>query len=185
MENKLTKITYPLIDSDWTLFLDRDGVINKKLDGRYVTSPDELTLLPGAADAIAKLSVLFGRIIIVTNQQGIGKELMTHQDLAKIHESLLEQINYFGGQIDEIYYCPDLAYDDSPNRNPNPGMGFQAKKDFPEINFRKSIMIGDSESDIQFGNSLRMITVRISSIIDPFANFTHPSLKDFSIYLNY
>lgn len=185
MENNVTKIAYPIIDSDWTLFLDRDGVINKKLEGRYVTSPKELTLLPGAPEAIAKFSVLFGRIIIVTNQQGIGKELMTHEDLSLVHESLIEQVRYFGGQIDEIYYCPDLAHEDSPNRKPNPGMGFQAKQDFPEINFRKSIMIGDSESDIQFGNSLRMITVRIGSMKDPFANFTHPSLKDFSLYLNY
>lgn len=177
--------SYPIVDSSWTLFLDRDGVINKKLEGRYVTSPSELTLLPGAADAIAKFSTLFGRIIIVTNQQGIGKEIMTHQDLSNVHNSLLEQINYFGGQIDQIYYCPDLAYEDSPNRKPNPGMAFQAKKDFPSINFRKSIMVGDSDSDIQFGNTLKMTTVRISNTKDPMASFTHPSLMDFSIYLAY
>jgi histidinol-phosphate phosphatase family protein len=165
--------------------LDRDGVINKKLEGRYVTNPEELVLLPGAADAIAKFTVLFGRIIIVTNQQGIGKELMSHQDLSEVHDNLLSQINYFGGQIDQIYYCPDLAYEDSPNRKPNPGMGFQAKNDFPEINFRKSIMVGDSDSDIKFGSLLRMTTVRISNTKDPFADFTHSSLQDFSIYLNY
>lgn len=176
--------TYPKVNNEWTLFLDRDGVINKKLEGRYVTSPSELALLPGAAEAIAKFSTLFRRIIIVTNQQGIGKELMTHHDLSKVHESLLEQLNYYGGQIDQIYYCPDLAHEDSPNRKPNPGMGFQAKKDFPEINFRKSIMVGDSETDIQFGITLHMTTVRISNLKDPLANFTHPSLKDFSIYLN-
>lgn len=175
---------YPLIDGDWTLFLDRDGVLNKKLDGRYVTSPNELIILPGVAEAMSKFTALFGRIIIVTNQQGIGKEIMTHEDLSKVHSSLVEQITFFGGQIDEIYYCPDLEHEDSPNRKPNPGMGFLAKKDFPEINFRKSIMIGDSESDIQFGNILRMTTVRISTISDPLADFTHPSLKDFSIYLN-
>ena len=175
---------YPLIDSEWTLFLDRDGVINKKLEGRYVTTPKELVVLPGALDAIAKFSTLFGRIIIVTNQQGIGKEIMTHEDLSLVHNSLIDQITYFGGRIDQIYYCPDLAYEDSPNRKPNPGMGFQAKKDFPEINFRKSIMIGDSDSDIQFGNTLRMTTVRISASKDENADFTHTSLKDFSIYLN-
>lgn len=175
---------YPIIDHDWTLFLDRDGVLNKKLDGDYVKTPAELVLIPGVTDALAKFNVLFRRIIIVTNQQGIGKEIMTHQDLAKIHSSLIDQITYFGGRIDEIYYCPDLEYEDSPNRKPNPGMGFQAKKDFPEINFRKSIMVGDAESDIQFGRSLKMITVRISPFQDPQADFTHSSLKDFSIYLN-
>ncbi len=176
--------TYPKIDGGWTLFLDRDGVLNKKLDGRYVTHPEELVLLDGVAEAVAQFSLLFERIIIVTNQQGIGKEIMTHQDLSKVHESLVDQLNYFGGRIDEIYYCPDLAHEDSPNRKPNPGMGFQAKKDFPEINFRKSIMVGDSQSDIQFGKTLRMFTVRISTIKDEQADFTHPSLRDFSIYLN-
>lgn len=175
---------YPFIGSDWTLFLDRDGVLNKKLEGRYVTSPSELVLLPGVNEALAKFNFLFNRIIIVTNQQGIGKEIMTHQDLSRVHSSLVEQINYFGGRIDEIYYCPALEYEDSPNRKPNPGMGFQAKNDFPEINFRKSIMVGDSASDIQFGKSLKMVTVRISNIPDHQADFTHPSLQDFSIYLN-
>jgi len=175
---------YPKVDSDWTLFLDRDGVLNKKLEGRYVTSPEELVLIPGAADAVAQFSTLFSRIIIVTNQQGIGKEIMTHEDLTRIHDSLLEQLIYFGGRIDEIYYCPDLEHEDSANRKPNPGMGFRAKKDFPDINFRKSIMIGDSPSDIQFGKALQMVTVRISNVKDQLADFTHPSLRDFSIYLD-
>lgn len=175
---------YPKIDSGWTLFLDRDGVLNKKLEGRYVTCPEELSVLPGAAEAVAQFSVLFSRIIIVTNQQGIGKEIMTHEDLSRVHDYLIEQLNYFGGRIDEIYYCPDLAIEDPVNRKPNPGMGLQAKKDFPDINFKKSIMVGDSPSDIQFGNTLQMYTVRISNVHDPQADFTHPSLKDFSIYLN-
>ena len=175
---------YPKIDNEWTLFLDRDGVLNKKLEGRYVTSPEELVLLPGVPDALAQFSTLFSRIIIVTNQQGIGKEIMTHEDLSEVHDAMLEQLIYFGGRIDEIYYCPDLEHEDSINRKPNPGMGFRAKKDFPEINFKKSIMVGDSPSDIQFGKSLQMITVRISNVKDQEADFTHPSLRDFSIYLN-
>ena len=176
--------TYPNIDSEWTLFLDRDGVLIKKPEGSYTTRPEDLVLLTGAGEAIAQFSNIFNRIIIVTNQQGIGQELMTHEDLSKVHTRLLEQLNYFGGRIDEIYYCPDLEYEDSLNRIPNPGMGYQAKKDFPEINFRKSIMVGESESDVQFGNTLKMVTVRISKIKDHHADFTHPSLRDFSIYLN-
>ena len=175
---------YPQITGEWTLFLDRDGVINKKLDGTYVMNPDQFEILPGVAEAIGVLSTMFGRIIVVTNQQGIGKELMTHENIAQIHDKMIESIAWSGGRIDEIYYCPDLAWENSPNRKPNPGMGFQAKKDFPKINFRKSIMIGDSESDIQFGKALKMITVRISNINDQQADFTHSSLKDFSIYLN-
>ena len=175
---------YPTIDNEWTLFLDRDGVLNKKLPGRYVTTPQELVILPGVLDAMAHFSSIFKRIIVVTNQQGIGKEIMTSEDLARVHDSLLDQLNYFGGRIDEIYFCPDLEHENPPNRKPNPGMGYQAKKDFPDINFKKSIMVGDSVSDILFGKSLNMVTVRISNIKDPQADFTHPSLRDFCIYLN-
>jgi len=175
---------YPQIDQDWTLFLDRDGVLNKKLEARYVTSPAELALLPGVGDAMAQFSMMFGRIIIVTNQQGVGKQLMTHHDLNTVHNSLIEQLMYYGARVDEIYYCPDLEHENSANRKPNPGMGFQAKQDFPDINFKKSIMVGDSDSDIQFGKILQMVTVKISSIRDSQADFTHPSLKDFSIYLS-
>lgn len=149
-----------------------------------ITRPEELSLLPGVIETIAQFSTMFQRIIIVTNQQGIGQKIITHEDLERIHSSLIEQLTYFGGRIDEIYYCPDLEYEDSPNRIPNPGMGLQAKKDFPEINFKKSIMIGDSAGDIQFGNTLRMVTVRISNIKDHNAYFTHPSLRDFYLYLN-
>ena len=174
---------YPNITGEWTLFLDRDGVINKKLDGTYVMNPNQLEVLPAVAEAIGLFSTMFGRIIIVTNQQGVGKELMTTKDLADVHDKMIEQIAYSGGRIDEIYYCPDLAHEDSPNRKPNPGMGFKAKGDFPEIDFRKSIMVGDSDSDIQFGKTLKMVTVKISPVKDPIADFTHSSLHDFSIYL--
>jgi len=176
-------MTYPTITGEWTLFLDRDGVINRKLDGTYVLNPDQFEILEGAAAAIGQLSLYFGRIVIVTNQQGVGKELMTHQDLADIHDKMIEQITYYGGRIDEIYYCPDLAEHEPVNRKPNPGMGLQAKDDFPEIDFRKSIMVGDSVSDIQFGKTLRMKTVRISQILDSNADFTHPSLRDFALHI--
>lgn len=175
---------YPEVNSDWTLFLDRDGVINRKLDGTYVMSPEQFEILPGVAEAIADASMTFGRIVVVTNQQGVGKELMTHLDLQSVHDKMLEIITWAGGRIDEIYYCPDLAWEDSPNRKPNPGMGYQARKDFPEIDFKKSIMVGDSVSDIAFGNTLKMITVRIAGQSDLLADFTHASLADFLLYLD-
>ncbi len=175
---------YPKITGEWTLFLDRDGVINKKLDGTYVMNPEQFEILPGVAEAIGMLSTMFGRIIVVTNQQGIGKELMTHEDVANVHDKMIEAIAWSGGRIDEIYYCPDLDWEDSPNRKPNPGMGFMAKGDFPDIDFRKSIMVGDSISDVSFGKALKMITVRISNGRDDNADFTHSSLADFLLYLD-
>ncbi len=175
---------YPEITGEWTLFLDRDGVINKKLDGTYVMNPEQFEILPGVAEAVGVFSTLFGRIVIVTNQQGIGKELMTHEDLAAVHDKMIDILAWSGGRIDEVYYCPDLAHEDSPSRKPNPGMGWRAKEDFPEIDFRKSIMVGDSVSDIEFGKILKMITVRISNVKDENADFTHSSLSDFLVYLN-
>lgn len=171
------------IDSTWTLFLDRDGVINHKIESDYVKSPSEFRLLPKALDALSNLRPLFGRIVVVTNQQGIGKELMTHEDLNRVHTHFIEVLNAVSVTIDQIYYCPHLAVLDPPCRKPNPGMAFQAKEDFPEINFRKSIMVGDSDSDIGFGVILNMTTVKISPIIDEKADYTHPSLYDFSQYV--
>ncbi len=183
LSKKSIKKSYPTVDSDWTLFLDRDGVINRKLDGTYVMNPDQLIMLDGVEDAIALFSKVFGRIIVVTNQQGVGKELMTHEDITRIHDKMMDFIMENNGRIDQVYYCPDLAYEDSPNRKPNPGMGLQAKIDFPEIDFRKSIMVGDSKSDIEFGRSLMMTTVSIESGNNIGADFAHSSLLDFSLYL--
>lgn len=171
------------IGSHWTLFLDRDGVINKKLDG-YVTKPSEFVFLPNVLDALSVLSELFQRILIVTNQQGIGKELMSHDDLHSVHSHMLRNINLAGGRVDNIYYCPHLAQEDPPCRKPNPGMAFQAQQDFEEIDFLESIMIGDSDSDIDFGNLLGMTTVKISSVPDEYADMTCSSLSDFIIYLD-
>lgn len=144
------------IDKSWTLFLDRDGVINKRLPGDYVKEPAEFEFLPGVLESIAAFSKLFGRIIIVTNQQGIGKGLMTENDLQKVHQHMLSEIEAAGGHIDAVYHCPGLAEDDPPCRKSNPGMALQAKEDFPEIDFGKSVMIGDSESDMEFGRRLGM-----------------------------
>lgn len=176
--------TYPEIDTSWTLFLDRDGVINRKIDGDYVRNMDMFSFLPGAIEAICNFGQLFGRIIVVTNQQGIGKGLMSKGDLEKVHGEMLEILMMEGGRIDEIYYCPDLAYELSNCRKPNPTMAIQAKTDFPEIDFKKSIMVGDSDSDILFGKQLGMTTVKISQSEDETADYTHPSLHDFYLYLN-
>lgn len=154
------------ITPEWTLFLDRDGVINERLPGDYVKTWDSFRFLPGVLDAIGILSGLFGRIVIVTNQAGIEKGLMTHEQLAKIHELMMECIQYHGGRIDEIYYCPYTSLSDPFCRKPNPGMAVEAVKDFPDILFSKSLMVGDSESDIAFGNRLGMKTILVGDKAD-------------------
>lgn len=153
------------IGPDWTLFLDRDGVINHEKKEDYIRNAAEFHFYEDAAQAVALLNQKFNRILITTNQKGIGKALMTIEDLNNIHHYMLQQIEKAGGNISKIYFCPDLA-DDSPNRKPQPGMTFQAKADFPDIDFGKSIMVGNRMSDMKFGRNAGMHTVFLAT--------THP-----------
>ncbi len=150
------------INKSWTLFLDRDGVINKKLENDYVKHWIEFEFIDGSIDAIKYLSTLFGKIVVVTNQQGIGKRLYRIEDLELIHKNMLYEIAYHGGKIDKVYFSPYLHSENHPTRKPGIGMALDAKKDFPEIDFSKSIIIGDSMSDMEFGRNAGMKTVFIS-----------------------
>jgi histidinol-phosphate phosphatase family protein len=150
------------IDKNWTLFLDRDGVINEKIENDYVKNWGEFSFINGALEALSTLSSLFGNIIIVTNQRGVGKGIMTEDDLNLIHSRMLDIITKNSGRIDKVYYCLDVL-ETSKYRKPNVGMGIKAKIDFPAINFSKSVMIGDSKSDMEFGQRLGMKTVYISN----------------------
>ncbi len=153
-------------DKSWTLFLDRDGVINVRIPDDYVKIPEELIVEENTLKAMSLLSGLFGRIIVVTNQQGIGKGLMTDADLEKIHQHLHSVVSSAGGRIDRIYHSPYLKADRHFTRKPGVGMAIQAKKEFKDISFRKSIMVGDSVSDLLFGKRLGMKTVYIGNITD-------------------
>jgi D-glycero-D-manno-heptose 1,7-bisphosphate phosphatase len=158
------------IDSNWTLFLDRDGVINKRPPGDYIKKWAEFEFLPGVREALKILAGKFDRIIVITNQQGIGKGLMTKEDLENIHANMKAAIAENGGRIDAVYYCPDLATDAYNCRKPSTFMAEQAKKDFPEIDFPKSMMVGDTLSDMEFGRNAGMKTVFINSdnsLLDP------------------
>ena len=149
------------IDPSWSIFLDRDGTINKRIVGDYVRDWDQFEFLEGAVEGIASFSSLFAHCIIVTNQQGIGKGLMSHEKLEDIHGQMMERIEANGGRIDQVYYCPNLASEMPLCRKPEPGMAIQAGIDFPAIVFHKSIMVGDTESDMEFGRRLNMKTVLV------------------------
>ena len=142
-----------IIDNSWTLFLDRDGVINEEKHEDYIHKWDEFKFYEGVKEALAIFNKKFGRIFIVTNQRGVGKGLTKMEDLDVIHKNMVDEIIEAGGRIDKLYFAIDLE-NDSPNRKPNPGMGLQAKLDFPNIDFSKSIMIGNTISDMKFGRNL-------------------------------
>ncbi len=169
----------PTFDATWTLFLDRDGVINKEIPNSYVLSWQDFTFEDGALEALAMLKTIFGRIVIVTNQRGVGKGLMSLQDLEEVHFRMLSLIHQHGGRIDKIYACTDVE-PDSPRRKPNPGMAYEAKADFPEIDFSQSVMVGNHRRDMEFGRRVGMYTVWIASTEpDPgpeWADEAYPSL---------
>lgn len=152
-----------MMDKSWTLFLDRDGVINRRLVDDYVKSWDTFAFLPDVPEAIAHFSDQFGRIVIVTNQQGIGKGLMAEINLQDTHYQMVVEVEKAGGRIDKVYFCPHHRQDNCACRKPRIGMAEQAKRDFPEIDFAKSIMIGDTPSDIEFGKRAGMRTVFVST----------------------
>ncbi len=152
------KIPFESIDSEWTLFLDRDGVINHQKENGYINFPDEFEFYDGVIEAISICTSHFGRIIVVTNQRGVGKGITTLENLQGIHKKMTATIEEAKGKINAVYLCTDTS-DKSPCRKPNTGMAIQAKTAFPEIDFSKSIMIGNSLSDLQFGRNLGTYTV--------------------------
>lgn len=176
-----------IIRNSYSLYLDRDGVINKKKENDYIKEWSEFKFEEGALIALSILSKIFNEIIIVTNQRGIGKGVMSESDLNEIHKKMIKKIESCNGRIDGIYFCADLE-DNSFYRKPNPGMAYNSKKDFNNIKFNKSFMVGDQLSDVEFGNNLGMKTVLITrkKIItgSQVPNYTFKSLLDFSKSIN-
>lgn len=171
--------------SNWTLFLDRDGVINRRIPGAYISQWEDFEFLPSVLTAIAQLTNQFARIVIVTNQQGIGKGLMQIRDLDNVHQNMLNAITENGGSIGGLYYCPHLSEERCACRKPNPGMAFQAKKDFPAIDFKQSVLVGDSLSDIQFGCRLGMQTVLIETKEEDSLKIALAEKEEEGFYINY
>lgn len=162
------------IDKTWTLFLDRDGVINEEKVGEYVKHWGEFIFSKGTLDVFKKLSDAFGKIIVISNQRGVGKGLMTEENLQSIHLEMQREVEIVGGKIDKIYYCTEKD-DKFFFRKPNPGMALQALKDFPHIDFSKSIMVGNKPSDMKFGRSAGMFTVFVTTT-NPDQSFPHPEI---------
>ena len=151
-----------LIDSNWTLFLDRDGVINHEAHLSYINNWNEFKFYEGAKEAFKIFAAHFKYICIVTNQRGVAKGVTKIENLYSIHQKMTAEILEDGGRIDGIYFCADADLD-SPDRKPNAGMATQAKKDFPAIDFSKSIMVGNNLSDMGFGRNIGAKTVFLTT----------------------
>ncbi len=174
------------IDNTWTLFLDRDGVINHEKHLDYIHTWEEFKFYDGAKVAIQIFTQKFNCIIVVTNQKGVGKGVSKLEEVKIIHQNMIVDIEAVGGKIDAVYFCPDL---ESPNRKPNPGMGLQAAKDFADINLSKAIMVGNTLSDMHFGRNLGVKTVFLTTTrpevdtTDDSIDAVYPSLIAFALDL--
>ena len=150
-----------IINKDWTLFLDRDGVINVRIIDGYVTKIDEFEFLPNVIEALKIFKKKFKHIIVVTNQQGVGKGIMKFEDVEEVHRFMVQKVADNEGKIDKIYFCPQLKSVPDNYRKPSPKMAYFAQNDFPDIDLSKSIMIGDMYSDVEFGKNAGMKTIFI------------------------
>jgi len=155
------------------IFLDRDGTIIE--DRGYVSRPEEVTLLPGAADAISRFRRAGFRVVVVSNQSGVARGLFTEKDLAAVHQRLEETLAKEGAALDAAYYCPFLDGPDavieayrreSDLRKPKPGMLLQAARDL-HLDLSRSWMIGDAESDVEAGRRAGCRTIWIDSKTAP------------------
>ena len=152
------------IDASWTLFLDRDGVINQRNYQGYVTNVESFLFTNAFLENSALLSNIFAHVFIVTNQQGVGKGEMSLDKLQEIHNFMLTKIKEHGGKIDEVFSATNLKNAINDRRKPLVKMAIEAQLKFPDIDFNKSIMIGDTNSDILFGKNLGMKTILMKSL---------------------
>jgi D-glycero-D-manno-heptose 1,7-bisphosphate phosphatase len=129
------------------IILDRDGVINADSD-QFVKSPDEWRAIPGSPEAIAKLTQAGYRVIVATNQSGVGRGLFDMATLNAIHSRMHKLVTQAGGRIEAIFYCPDTAGSNSPCRKPNPGM-FQAIAERFNLSLEGVPAVGDGLRDLQ------------------------------------
>ncbi len=162
------------IDQHWTLFLDRDGVINVEKEGSYILHYGEFVFYEKTREALRVCASVFGRIVIVTNQRGVGKGMMTAAALQDIHDKMVAEVVLNGGRIDRIYYADSLD-NDHPLRKPQAGMAHAAQQDFPEIDFSRSVMVGNNISDMEFGRNAGMYTVFLKTT-NPEQELPHPAI---------
>ncbi len=153
-----------------TVFLDRDGVINK--DTGYIRSIEEFDMYPYSVECIKKLNQAGFLTVLITNQSGIARGIFTEEDLKYIHDYLELQLKHGGAYLDKLYYSPyhpdsnacknQLYCKDSELRKPKPGMIKLACKEL-DVDLKKSYLIGDSVGDIQAGKAMDLTTIGVQT----------------------
>ncbi len=151
------------VDSSWTLFIDRDGVINERRFDGYVLSKKDFVFKNEVLQVSKSLFSKFKYVILVTNQQCVGKGLIGLEDLDNIHDYMHSKLKQYEAAIDLVLVATELKGSEPVQRKPSKTMGYMAQQTFSDIDFSKSIMVGDTDSDIHFGKNLGMKTVLIRS----------------------
>lgn len=161
-----------------SLFIDRDGVINKRNFNGYITQISEFEFLPNVIEAFIILRPKFDNIFIVTNQQGVAKKLMSVQDLNSIHDFMLSSLLTENINIQEVFCCTHLESENCDCRKPKIAFFEKATNKYPNINKEKSFMVGDTISDMMFGRNSGIKTVLISE--NPIIEKKNQNLIDYS-----
>ncbi|MDC1361472.1 HAD-IIIA family hydrolase [Crocinitomicaceae bacterium] len=151
------------VDASWTLFIDRDGVINERNFEGYVLNKQDFIFKEGVLEIARSLFSKFKYVVLVTNQQCIGKGLISSDGVREIHNYMESSLIQNGAKIDLILVAPEVRGAKNSTRKPQPHMGILAQNKMKSIDFSKSIMVGDTDSDIEFGKNLDMKTVLIES----------------------
>ncbi|MBN8704682.1 MAG: HAD family hydrolase [Bacteroidetes bacterium] len=148
------------------IFIDRDGTLIREVN--FLHRPDQVALIPGIHQAIKRANALNLPVIVVSNQSGVGRGYFSVDDVNLVHSHISALLSDHQAHIDGYYFCPHSppdpsnAISDCQCRKPNPGMFFEASRDF-KIDLGTSVMIGDKSLDIEAGRNLNMVTVLVET----------------------
>ncbi len=146
-------------DADRVVILDRDGTL--VLDRHYLSDPAGLEFLPGAAEGLRSMYASGYRLVVITNQSGIGRGLFSFQAMQQMNARLMQMVDEVGARLERIYVCPHRPEDHCDCRKPKPKLLLDAAA---ELGFapERSVVIGDKQSDVEFGAAVGAMTMLVS-----------------------
>lgn len=142
------------------VLLDRDGIIFKYRRDQYVNTTADIEYIDDALNSLKKLTDSGFKIIVISNQAGVGKGLMSLENLEAITIKLLSDVKTAGSKIEEIYYCIHKTDENCECRKPKPGLIYKAAEKY-NINLSKTFLVGDNESDIEAGKNAGCKTILV------------------------
>jgi len=164
------------------VFLDRDGTINE--EAGYPSDYSQVKIYPASFEAVSKFNKAGLMTIVITNQSGIGRGLLTEEDLEDIHKKMSSSFAEKKARLDAFYYCPHYELSSTPRykkvcncRKPNPGLTLQAAADF-DIDLRRSYMVGDKVEDILLGRNIQATPVLV---LTGYGRESLPKLKELGL----